>query len=219
MQRCERVFKLRQGVSLARADRGPDQSTAAPARARYAYSGTAGHFRVALSCALVPSLVQLGEQAGRGIEPVYRARTRHRHVNEEDPGESRLVGEEREVRPARGPEHLLVASPGGQRTSRRDYQGDHELPALAGRGQEAILLVREVSVEGRPGHPGPPHDVRDSDGRIAAPTPRRSLAGAHVPLLGTDDQQRQAGYGRGKAWLLRTSGRSPCLASSQRRLQ
>jgi hypothetical protein len=158
--------------------------------------------RVALPCALVPSEVQVGEQAGRGIEPIYRARARGRHVNEEDPGESRFVGKEREVRPARGPEYLLVASPRVQRARGGDYAGDHELPALAGRGQEAVLLVREVSVEGRPGYPGPPDDVGDSDGRIA----RFSHRGDHRPqqpfaLRRTDDRQRQAAPAAGKTRL------------------
>jgi hypothetical protein len=36
-----------------------------------------------------------------------------------------------------------------------------------GRGQEAVLLVRELRVERRAGHPGSPDDVSDGDGGVA----------------------------------------------------
>ena len=70
-------------------------------------------------------------------------------------------------RPERHPEHLLVACLGGQRAGGGHDPGDHELAAFGGRGQEAVLLIREVGVEGDPGYPGPPHDVGDRDRQIA----------------------------------------------------
>ena len=123
-------------------------------------------------------------------------------MDEEDPGEGRLVGEEGEIRPARGAEQVLIASPVGQRPGRGHDAGDHELPALAGRGQEALLLVGEVGVEGGPGQPGPPHDVGDGDGRVAGLGHR----GDHrvqqpLPLRRADGPRRQAAPAARKARL------------------
>ena len=167
MQRHERFFKFGKSVSAARADHGSHQFDRGAGEGEIRLGRDGRPFRVMLSGTLVPFLVQISEQAGTGIESVHRARARRRHVDIEDPGERRLAGEKREVRPARDPEYLLVAGLGRQCARRGHYLGDHEVPAFGGRGQEAVLLVREVGVEGCPGHLGRPHDVGDSDGRIA----------------------------------------------------
>src|SRR4029077_7746815 len=101
-------------------------------------------FRVMLSRTLVPFPVQISEQPGTSIEPVYRARARRRHLDIEDPGERRLACEKREVRAARDAEYLLIASVGRQRTRRGHDLGDHEVPAFGGRRQKAVFLVREM---------------------------------------------------------------------------
>jgi hypothetical protein len=122
---------------------------------------------VALARPLVPPPVHLGENTGRGVEPADCPRACGRHVDVEDPGESGLVGEELQEPPARGPEQVLVVGPGRERAARGCHAGDHQFPALAGRGQEALLLVREVRVERLLGHPGAAHDVGDRDGLVA----------------------------------------------------
>jgi len=55
-------------------------------------------------------------------------------VDVEDPGEGGLVGEEREKLADRGPEQVLVIGPGRERAARRYHAGDHQFPALSGRG-------------------------------------------------------------------------------------
>jgi hypothetical protein len=193
MQRHERFFKLGKGVGPARADYGSHQLDGGAGQGEIRLRRNGRPVRMMLSRSLVPYPGHIGEKAGRGVEPVHRPRARRRHVDIEDPGERRLVGQERQVRPARHPEYLLVACLGGQRARRGHDLGDHEVPALAGRRQEAVLLVREVDVEGGPGHPRPPHDVGDGDGGVAGFRYR----GDHrpqqpFPLRRAHGRQRQA---------------------------
>jgi hypothetical protein len=167
VERDERLFKLGKRIGPACADHGAHQFIGASGESEICLGRNGRPFRVMLSRTAVPFLVQVSEQAGRGIEPAHRAWARRRHVDIEDACECRLAGQEREVRPARDPEHLLVARPGRQGACRGHHLGDHEFPALGRRGKEAVLLVREVGIEGGPGHSGPPHDVGDSHGQIA----------------------------------------------------
>ena len=109
MQRHERFFKLGKSVGPARADRGSHQFICGSGESEIRLGRNAGPFRMMLSRVLVPFLIQISEQAGRGVEPACRTRARRRHVDIEDPGERRLAGEKREVRTARDAEYLLLA--------------------------------------------------------------------------------------------------------------
>jgi len=202
VQRHERFLEPGKSVSAARADQGSHQFVRGPGESEIHLARNGRPVRVMLSRALVPFPVQVGEQASRGVEPVHRAGARRRHVDIEDPGKRRLAGEEREIGPARDPDYLLVAGPGGQGARRGYHLGDHELPAFGGRGQEAVLLVREVGIEGRPGHPGPPHDVGDRHGQVTGLRHR----GDHrpqqpFPLRRAHGRRRQAAPAPGQAWL------------------
>ena len=155
-----------------------------------------------LPSALVPGPVQVGEPPARSLEPADRPRAGGRHVDIEDPGEGRLVGQESQEGAVGGPDHLLVRGVGRHGTSRGYHSGEHELPTLAGRRQEALLLVREVGVERGPGYPGPPHDVGHGDGRIT----NVGYCGDYgpeqpFPLGGADGAQRQAAPAAGQAGL------------------
>ena len=97
MQRHERLFKIGKIVGPARADHGSHQFDRGTGEGEIRLGRNGRPFRVMLSRALVPFLVQVSEQAGTGIEPVHRARARPRHVDIEDFRERRLTGQEREV--------------------------------------------------------------------------------------------------------------------------
>lgn len=202
MQRHERFFKLGKSVGPARADCGSHQLNCGPGESEIRLGRNARPFRMTLSRALMPFPVQISEQADRGVEPVHRARARRRHVDVEDPCERWLAGEKREVRAAGDPDDLLVARPGRYGACRGHYLGKHELPAFGGRGQEAVLLVGEVDVEGGPGHSGPPHDIGDRHGRIAGFRYRGDHRPQQAfPLRGAYGRQRQAAPAAGKTWL------------------
>ena len=112
MERHERVLKLGKRVSPARADHGSHQFDRGAGEGEVGLGRYRRPLRMVLPRTLVPFLVQIGEQAGTGVEPVYRARARRRHVDIEDPCERRLAGQKHQVRPARDPQYLLVAGLG-----------------------------------------------------------------------------------------------------------
>ena len=66
MQRHERFFKLGKSVGPARADRGSHQFIGGSGKSEIGLGRNGRPFRVMLSPALVPFLVQISEQAGRG---------------------------------------------------------------------------------------------------------------------------------------------------------
>jgi len=162
----ERVLQLGQLVRLAAADPAADQFGDRAGQPEVGLVGNGRPIGVADPRALVPLGGHLGVMVPAHLDPLDRPRPAGRHVHVEHPGKRRLVGEEAEERPAPRAQRVLV------RGSRRDRAGGgvdpvgHELPALVRRGEEARLLVGEVRVERRAGHPRPAHDVGDRDGGV-----------------------------------------------------
>lgn len=193
MQRHKGVLEVREFVGVVCSDHGPYQLGGGAGQGQVRLLRNGWPIRVTLPGTLVPGSVQVGEPLTRGLEPADRLGTRGRHVDIEDPGESGFVGQEGQKGTVSGPDYLLVRGVGGYRPGGRYHASEHELPTLTGRGQEALLLVREVSVERGPRYPGPAHDVGHGDGRIAAVGHRGDHGPEQpFPLRGTDRAQRQA---------------------------
>ena len=114
---------------------------------------------------------------------------------------------------------VAQAMSGSQLALRTAVPGAQEVPAFGGRGQEAVLLVREVGVEGGPGHPRPPHDVGDSDGPVAGfRVPPRSPTAAAAPAGTRARPTAAGGSGRGAGQAFpRASGRAFPLAQCRSR--
>jgi hypothetical protein len=139
----------------------------------------------------MPFRGHVGEAPAGHVEPLDGAGPRGLHVDVEDPGEGRLAGEELKERPEAGPQHGLVRDSRGQRARGCHHLVGHQLAALARRGEEAVLLVREVRVEGGAGHPRAAHDVRDRDGRVAGFGHRGDRRPVQPPHLGCPDVPRR----------------------------
>ena len=191
MQGYQRVLQPRQRGDLAVPDGGAYQFRGGPAERQVRLVGNGRPVRMAAARPPVPPGGHLGEPAPRHVEPLDRARPGGRHADVEDPGEGRLAREERQERAERRAQHLLVGGALGQRLRRGDHPADHELAAFPGRVEEAVLLVREVRVEGGPGHPGPAHDIGDRDVGVAGLGDRRDHRRAQPLQLGCPDVRRR----------------------------
>src|SRR3984957_19924752 len=160
VQRDERVLQAGEGApALAVPDRGAHQfgGRAGDREAGFVRHGGAG--RVAAPGMGVPGLVEPGEVVLGGFDPVHRTAAGRRHVDVEGAGEGRLGGQEAEEGGDAGAQHLLRAGVARQFPGRGHHPVDQQLATHPGGGEEAVLFVGEVLVEGTLGHPGAAHDV------------------------------------------------------------
>jgi hypothetical protein len=167
VQRHEGVLKLRELLGAVGADPAPHQLGRRPGEGDVRVVGHERPLGMLLQGPVVPLAVDLGEPVHRGLEPVDGRRARGRHVDVEDARERGLLGEELQERVAPGPQHVLGGRVVRHRASRRQDLVDEQLPAGAGRVEEAVILALVVRVERDAGHARPADDV--GDGHVAVP--------------------------------------------------
>jgi hypothetical protein len=111
VQGHERFLKIGQRIGPACADHGPHQFIGGSGQSEIRLGRNGRPLRVMPSRALMPFLVQVGEQPGRGVEPAHRACARRRHMDMEDFRERRLADEKR----SGGQRHMATADLFGAR--------------------------------------------------------------------------------------------------------
>ena len=181
MQGDDGVLQLRQRLGLVGADPRPDQLGGSAGQGLVRLVGNDGPVRVAVPGPSVPLRVYLGEPASGGLQPLDRGRPGRGHVDVESPRESGFLGQEAQERAAADAERLLVGSVVRDRSHGLDDVTEQELPAPAGRREEAVFPAAEVKVEGCAGHSRPAHDVGHCD-RWVPLVRDRGYCGAQQPL-------------------------------------
>ena len=147
MEGHQGVFQFGEFLGAVRGDPFPYQLFSRPGEREVRLAGDGRPLRMARPRPRMPLAVDPRESFRRGMEPCDGNRPGRGHVDVEDPREGGLSGEETQERPAASAQRLLGGRVLGHRTGCGPHLAEQQLAALAGRGQEAVVLAVEVHVE------------------------------------------------------------------------